>query len=89
MYICDRSKYQGQLTDQKRFMDEKDYAQKSGRMKRLIDGLDTAITGIDEKIRALIEGDADLTRQRELLCSWRGRADGRENDCGDEWIPRF
>ncbi|KAA6304482.1 hypothetical protein EZS27_043869, partial [termite gut metagenome] len=24
MYVCDRDKYQGQLTDQKRFMDKED-----------------------------------------------------------------
>ncbi|MDR0667665.1 MAG: transposase, partial [Prevotellaceae bacterium] len=72
MYVSDRSKYQGQLTDQKRFMDGKDYAQKSGRLKRLMEGLDTVIAGIDEKIWALIEGDAVLKRQYELLCSIDG-----------------
>ncbi|KAA6325744.1 hypothetical protein EZS27_025074, partial [termite gut metagenome] len=25
VYVCDRSNYQGQLTDQKRFMDKEDY----------------------------------------------------------------
>ncbi|KAA6316938.1 hypothetical protein EZS27_032829 [termite gut metagenome] len=32
MYVCDRGKYQGQLTDQKRFMDKEDYKRKSGRL---------------------------------------------------------
>jgi transposase len=37
MYICDKGKYQGQLTDQKRFMNEKDYVSKSVRMTVLIE----------------------------------------------------
>lgn len=72
MYVADKGKYQGQLTDQKRFMDEQDYAQKAARLKRLIAELDTAIAGIDEKIRELIEGDDNLKRQHDLLCSVDG-----------------
>jgi hypothetical protein len=33
MYTADKSKYQGQLTEQKRFMDEEDYQKKSKRLK--------------------------------------------------------
>jgi transposase len=72
IYVCDRSKYQGQLTDQKRFMSESDYAEKSARMQRIIDELDTAIEDIDSKIQELINGDAELKRQHELLLSVDG-----------------
>jgi hypothetical protein len=43
MYVTDKAKYQGQLTDQKRFMNENDYANKSKRLKALIEGLEETI----------------------------------------------
>jgi transposase len=72
LYMSDKSKYRGQLTDQKRFMDKADYAEKSGRMGRLLKELDAAIAEIETKIRALINGDATLKRQHELLLSVDG-----------------
>ncbi|OAV68136.1 hypothetical protein Barb4_02186 [Bacteroidales bacterium Barb4] len=38
MYVADKSKYQGQMTDQERFMRKKDYRQKSRRLKKLTGG---------------------------------------------------
>lgn len=72
MYIVDRGKYQGQLTDQKRFMDKDDYAEKSRRLRKLIKAIAEAITVVEGKIEALIEGDETLSRQHELLLSIDG-----------------
>jgi transposase len=72
VYMSDRSKYRGQLTDQKRFMDKNDYQDKSRRMNQLLKELDVAIKEIESKIRALIEGDELLRRQNELLLSIEG-----------------
>jgi transposase len=72
MYMSDKSKYCGQLTDQRRFMDEADYAEKSGRMGRLLKELEGVIDEIEARIQALIDSDDDLKRQHELLLSIDG-----------------
>jgi transposase len=69
MYMCDKSKYGGLLTDQQRFMDEQDYAEKSDRIKPFLKTLEAVIAEIDAKIQALIDNDAELKRQHELLLS--------------------
>ena len=68
-YMCDRSKYRGQLTDRKRFMDRDDYRDKARRMDRVIKEPDVSIDGMETKIRDLIRGDATLKRQHGLLLS--------------------
>ncbi|MDR0728699.1 MAG: transposase, partial [Prevotellaceae bacterium] len=72
MYMGDKSKYLGQLTDQKRFMNEEDYTDKSQRMNRMIKELEVSIAEIDAKIRKLIACDETLRRQHELLLSVDG-----------------
>jgi transposase len=72
MYICDKGKYQGQLTDRKRFMNEKDYVSKSVRMTALIESPETAIGEIEVKIRELTDSDETLKHQHELLTSIDG-----------------
>ena len=72
MYIADKAKYQGQLTDQKRFMDKKDYEKKSKRFKRQIKELEQSIAEIEQEIEALIAGDETLKHQHELLLSING-----------------
>jgi len=72
MYVCDKAKYKGQLSDQQDYMDRADYKQKSDRMKRLIKGLELAIEQIEEAIRVLINNDKTLSRQHQLLCSIDG-----------------
>lgn len=72
LYMVDRSKYRGQLTDQKRFMDKSDYAAKAHRLKSLLSGLEAAIAEVDARIKALVEGDATLKRQYDLLVSIDG-----------------
>jgi transposase len=72
MYASDRAKYQGQLTDEKRFMSKEDYAAKSKRLTHQLHALDTSIAEVDARIAALIEGDEMLKRQRELLLSVDG-----------------
>jgi transposase len=72
MYISDKGKYQGQLTDQKRFMSKEDYASKSKRLKNLIKDLDLSIAAIEKEISSLIQQDKTLSRQHELLLSIDG-----------------
>jgi transposase len=69
MYVCDRAKYKGQLSDQQDYMDISDYKQKSSRLKKLIKSLGLAIQQIEDKIRVLINNDKTLSRQHQLLCS--------------------
>jgi transposase len=72
MYVCHKSKYQGQLTDQQRFMSQEDYSSKSQRMLTLLQGLEEAIAAIEEKIREVIDSDETLHRQHALLLSVDG-----------------
>ncbi len=72
MYIVDKGKYQGQLTDQKMFMDNDDYKRKSKRLKGFIKQLDEAISQTEEDIRNLVDSDPDLSHQFKLLRSVEG-----------------
>ena len=72
LYVSDRGKYKGQLTDQKRFMNEDDYAKKSKRLKSLIEGLDEAITTVEKEMEQLIKRDDVLSNQYDLLYSIGG-----------------
>ena len=72
MYISDKGKYQGQLTDQKRFMNKEDYEKKSKRLKKLIKELEASILEIEQEIERLIESDETLSNQHKLLCSIDG-----------------
>jgi transposase len=72
MYMSDRSKYQGQLTDQKRFMSDDDYQAKAKRMDSVLKELEKAIDEIESKIRDLIDSDRMLKNQHELLLSVEG-----------------
>jgi transposase len=72
MYVADKAKYRGQLTDQKRFMDKEDYQKKSARLEKLIKELAESIAQIDAQIAGLIDADQTLSHQHELLCSIDG-----------------
>lgn len=72
MYIVDKGKYTGQLTDQKRFMDKDDYKRKQQRLKSLIDDLNQAILQIEKDIQNIIDSDDVLSNQHKLLCSIDG-----------------
>ncbi|OAV66975.1 Transposase IS116/IS110/IS902 family protein [Bacteroidales bacterium Barb6XT] len=75
MYVSDKSKYQGQLTDQERFMRKKDYKQKSSRLKELIRGLEKSIYQVEKEIKELIESDETLYEQHKRLCTAEGIGD--------------
>ena len=75
MYMADKGKYQGQLTDQKRFMSPKDYQKKSKRLKSLIVGLEKSLALIEQEIQELIDNDETLSNQHKLLCSIDGIGD--------------
>jgi transposase len=72
MYISDRGKYQGQLTDEMRFMSMEDYEAKSKRLKRQINELDISLEEIEQEIKQLIDSDDTLKHQYELLLSVDG-----------------
>lgn len=75
LYIVDRSKFQGQLTDQQDFMDKDDFKRKSKRLKRLIKELNESIKEIEDDIQQLIDGEETLSNQHKLLCSVDGIGD--------------
>lgn len=75
LYVVDRSKYQGQLTDQKQFMDKDDYKKKSKRLTGLINELNEAIEQIETEIQRLIDNDENLSNQQKLLRSVDGIGD--------------
>lgn len=72
MYVSDKAKYKGQLTDQKDFMDAKVYNHKSKRLKKIILEIERVVEQIDKEIWNLINSDATLSRQHQLLCSIDG-----------------
>ena len=75
LYVVDRARYQGQLTDQKRFMDKKDYEKKNKRMNGVIHRLDISISEIEQDIQSIIDNDETLSNQHKLLCSVDGIGD--------------
>jgi transposase len=75
MYVTDKGKYQGQLTDQKRFMSNDDYTKKSKRLKGLIKELESSIVAIEKEIERLIKSDETLSNQHRLLLSIDGVGD--------------
>jgi transposase len=72
MYIADKAKYQGQFTDQKRFMNPQDYHKKSLRLKKLMCELEKSIASIEREIQNLIDNDEVLSNQHKLLRSIDG-----------------
>ncbi|KAA6317628.1 hypothetical protein EZS27_032245 [termite gut metagenome] len=88
LYIVDKKKYQGQLTDEKSFMDPQDYRQKSARLKILLKDLKAAI---EKKIQKIIEEDEKLSRQLKLLCSIDGVGERTKEyckgDCRNQCFP--
>ena len=75
LYVVDKAKYQGQITDQKRFMSQEDYKRKSKRLNRLIVELEDAIKQIEQEIQSIIDKDDTLSNQHKLLCSVDGIGD--------------
>jgi transposase len=72
MYMADKAKYQGQVTDDKRFTSKDDYEAKCKRLKRQIGDLETSIVEIEHAIEKLVDEDESLERQRALLLSVDG-----------------
>ncbi|KAA6315107.1 hypothetical protein EZS27_034384 [termite gut metagenome] len=72
LYITDRNKYQGQLTDEKGFMNPQDYECKRECLNILLKALTEAIGKIQKKIQMIIDQDETLSRQFKLLCSIDG-----------------
>lgn len=75
LYMCDKSKYKGQLSDQRHYMATEDYRKKSSRMRRLIKALEASIAEIEAEMQRQLYEDPVLSRQYELLCSVDGIGD--------------
>lgn len=75
LYMADKSKYKGQLTDQKSYMDKEDYKRKSKRLKKLIKGLEQSISAVEDEMHDCIRSNPVLLRQYKLLCSVEGIGD--------------
>ncbi|OAV64996.1 Transposase IS116/IS110/IS902 family protein [Bacteroidales bacterium Barb6XT] len=75
MHAGDKSKYQGQLTDQERFMCKKDYRQKSACLKELIRGLEKSICQAEKEIKEAIGSSETLYEQHKRLCTAEGIGD--------------
>jgi Transposase and inactivated derivatives len=72
LYMVEKGKLQGQLTDQERFMDSSLYKKKKKRYEAIIRQLDKAIADVDNEIKKLMASDKMLSTQHELLCSIDG-----------------
>ena len=72
LYVIEKSKLRGQLTDQERFMDKTLYGKKKKRFERVIHELNKSIEAVDKEINCLIDNDDTLSKQHELLCSVDG-----------------
>lgn len=72
LYIVEKAKFKGQLTDQKHFMDKILYQKKKKRFEKVIHELNESISEIDKEIKDLIAGDDTLCEQHKLLCSVDG-----------------
>lgn len=72
LYVSDKKKYQGQLSDQQRFMSPKDFKVKSRRLKSVISELEKQIDEIDKEIQQAIVNDEALSNQHKLLLSVDG-----------------
>ncbi|OAV71125.1 Transposase [Bacteroidales bacterium Barb4] len=69
MYVSDKSRYQGQLTDRERFMRKKGYRQKSARLKELTRGLEKSICQAEKEIKEAIGSGEALYEQHKRLCT--------------------
>jgi len=72
LYIVEKGKLQGQITDQERFMDNTLYKKKKKRYEAILKQLDKAIADVDNEIKTLVAKDKTLATQHELLCSIDG-----------------
>lgn len=72
LYIVEKGKLKGQLTDQKHFMNKELYQKKKERFERVIHQLNESISEIDKQIKELIASDETLSEQHALLCSVDG-----------------
>ena len=72
LYVVDLAKYKGQLGDQKDFMPQNLYEQKSKRLSKLIKELQIVIDAITSQMEEIIRTTEVLSRQMELLISIDG-----------------
>ena len=72
MYIADKSKYKAQITDQTKFINQKDYQNKIKRLNNIVEELEKQINEIEKQIKKLIDNDDNLKNQHELLTSIDG-----------------
>lgn len=72
LYVTDLGKYKAQLKDQREFMPEKLYKEKSKRFEGVIEALEEELEAVDQKIEMIIDSTEVLRHQMELLTSVEG-----------------
>lgn len=72
MYVTDRARYKGQVTDMKGFMPEHLYKQRAKRLKKLIKELNVIVAGLDDEMDKLLQQNYELARKYEIMCSVKG-----------------
>jgi transposase len=67
MYIVDKSKYNAQLKDQKRFMDHVEYMRKKVHVQRILKALEKSLIEIDKQVDIVIANNPIIKKQSDLL----------------------
>lgn len=75
LLLADRKKYEAQLCDQKKFMSEEDYRNKSRRWKKVISAIKEQLVSIEAEMQAIVDANEDISHQAELLKSVPGVGD--------------
>ena len=72
LYRSDLSKYKGQLSDQKNFMESTVYKAKANRLKHVIKELEKMIDVVEREITGIIDSCDVLKRQMKIITSVEG-----------------
>ena len=72
LYLTDLSKYKGQLSDQKEFMEADIFNRKAKRLRDMIKQLEKILRAINDEMNNVIASSQILTRQMQLLLSVEG-----------------
>lgn len=72
LYVVDLAKYKAQLKDQKDYVPERIFKDKSKRLKKLMDNLEEVIDSITQEMQEIVKSSEILSKQYRLLQSVDG-----------------
>ena len=72
LYVVDLAKYKAQLKDQKDYVPERIFNDKSKRLKKLMDNLEEVIDSITQEMQEIVKSSEVLSKQYRLLQSVDG-----------------